>query len=101
MKIFVTSPLMPKLEDFYEYQKIFGQKRITNNGYYHCELEVTKPISGSSAYKFIYQWHLPLVTALQAMDIKGGYYHSYSLWQQPILWWNKIKPVFVDIDPTI
>ncbi len=102
-KIFVTSPLMPKLEDFYEYLKdIWDRKRITNNGYYHCELE--KALSQYLGVQYISLFTngtLPLVTALQAMDIKGEVITTpYSFVATThSLWWNKIKPVFVDIDP--
>ena len=102
-KIFVTSPLMPKLEDFYEYLKdIWDRKWITNNGYYHCELE--KALSQYLGVQYISLFTngtLPLITALQAMDIKGEVITTpYSFVATThSLWWNKIKPVFVDIDP--
>ena len=102
-KIFVTSPLMPQLEDFYEYLKdIWDRKWITNNGYYHCELE--KALSQYLGVQYISLFTngtLPLVTALQAMGIKGEVITTpYSFVATThSLWWNKIKPVFVDIDP--
>ena len=38
--ITVTSPLLPSLEEFMPYlQDIWDRKWLTNNGYYHKELE--------------------------------------------------------------
>ena len=38
--ITVTSPLLPSLDDFIPYlQDIWNRKWLTNNGYYHQELE--------------------------------------------------------------
>ena len=38
--ITVTSPLLPKLEDFEKcLEDIFSRKWLTNNGHYHQELE--------------------------------------------------------------
>lgn len=39
-QITVTSPLLPSLDDFLPYlEDIWKRKWITNNGYYHQELE--------------------------------------------------------------
>lgn len=39
-QITVTSPLLPPLEEFIPYlQKIWDSKWITNNGYWHQQLE--------------------------------------------------------------
>lgn len=38
--ITVTSPLLPSLDDLFPYlQDIWNRKWLTNNGYYHQELE--------------------------------------------------------------
>ncbi len=102
-KIFVTSPLLPKLEDFYEYLKdIWDKKWITNNGCYHRELE--KALSQYLGVQYISLFTngtLPLITALQAMGIKGEVIttpYSFVATAHSLLW-NNIKPVFVDIDP--
>ncbi len=102
-KIFVTSPLLPKLEDFYECLKdIWDRKWITNNGYYHRELE--KALSQYLGVQYISLFTngtLPLITALQALEISGEVIttpYSFVATTHSI-WWNKIKPVFVDIDP--
>lgn len=39
-QITVTSPLLPPLDEFVEYLRdVWNRKWITNNGYYHQELE--------------------------------------------------------------
>ena len=39
-RINVTSPLLPKMEDLQPYLRdIWNRKWLTNNGYYHQELE--------------------------------------------------------------
>lgn len=103
-QITVTSPLMPSLEDFNQYlQDIWQRKWITNNGYYHKELE--KALCEYLDVPFVSLFTngtLPLITALQALRITGEVITTpYSFVATThSLWWNGIKPVFVDIDPT-
>jgi dTDP-4-amino-4,6-dideoxygalactose transaminase len=103
-QITVTSPLMPSLEDFNQYlQDIWQRKWITNNGYYHKELE--KALCEYLDVPFVSLFTngtLPLITALQALRITGEVITTpYSFVATAhSLWWNGIKPVFVDIDPT-
>ena len=55
-KITVTSPLLPSLDEFIPYlQDIWDRKWLTNNGYYHQQLEEA---SEGSLFKFIYQWYV-------------------------------------------
>lgn len=101
--ITVTSPLMPPLEEFNVYlEDIWKRKWITNNGYYHQELE--KALCDYLGVPFISLFTngtLPLITALQALRITGEVITTpYSFVATThSLWWNGIKPVFVDIDP--
>ena len=101
--ITVTSPLMPDLEDFNVILKdIWAKKWITNNGSYHKELE--KALCDYLKVPFISLFTngtLPLITALQALRITGEVITTpYSFVATThALWWNGIKPVFVDIDP--
>lgn len=101
--ITVTSPLLPPLEDFYGSLKdIWERKWVTNNGYYHQELE--KKLSEYLKVPYLSLFTngtLPLITALQAMRITGEVITTpYSFVATThALWWNGIKPVFVDIDP--
>ena len=102
-QITVTSPLMPSLDDLNQYlQDIWQRKWITNNGYYHKELE--KALCEYLDVPFVSLFTngtLPLITALQALRITGEVITTpYSFVATThSLWWNGIKPVFVDIDP--
>ena len=101
-KIMVTTPLMPSLDEFMSYLKdIWDRKWITNNGYYHKELE--KALCKYLDVPFVSLFTngtLPLITALQALRITGEVITTpYSFVATThSLWWNGIKPVFVDID---
>ena len=102
-KITVTSPLLPPLEEFVPYlEDIWGRKWLTNNGYYHQELE--KALCEYLKVPFVSLFTngtLPLMVALQALRITGEVITTpYSFVATThSLWWNGIKPVFVDIDP--
>lgn len=101
--ITVTSPLLPSLEDFIPYlQDIWNRKWLTNNGYYHQELEKALCEYLKVPYISLFtNGTLPLMCALQALRITGEVITTpYSFVATThSLWWNGIKPVFVDIDP--
>lgn len=101
-KIYVTSPLLPPLEEFIPYlEKIWESKWITNNGHFHQELEqALADYLGVSFISLFTNGTLPLITALQAMRISGEVITSPFSFVATThsLWWNGIKPVFVDID---
>lgn len=102
-QITVTSPLLPNLHDFNEMLKeIWDSKWITNNGIFHKQLE--KELAAYLKVPYISLFTngtLPLITALQALRITGEVITTpYSFVATThSLWWNGIKPVFVDIDP--
>ena len=100
--ITVTSPLLPKLEDFYEILKDIWQKKwITNNGYYHTLLEEALAEYLKVPYVSLFtNGTLPLITSLQALRITGEVITTpYSFVATThALWWNGIKPVFVDVE---
>ena len=100
--ITVTSPLLPSLDDFIPMLKdIWDRKWLTNNGHYHKELE--KALAEYLGVKYISLFTngtLPLITALQAMRITGEVIttpYSFVATTHSI-WWNGLKPVFVDVD---
>lgn len=102
-EITVTSPLIPPLDEFTKcLQDIWEKKWITNNGQYHQELE--KALCKYLKVNYISVFTngtLPLITALQALRISGEVIttpYSFVATTHSI-WWNGIKPVFVDIDP--
>ena len=118
--ITVTSPLLPSLDDFMPYlQDIWNRKWLTNNGHYHQELEkalceyLKVPYYHQELEKALCEYlkvpyislftngTLPLICALQALRITGEVITTpYSFVATThSLWWNGIKPVFVDIDP--
>lgn len=101
--ITVTSPLLPSLDDFIPYlQDIWNRKWLTNNGNYHKELEKALCEYLKVPYISLFtNGTLPLITALQALRITGEVITTpYSFVATThALWWNGIKPVFVDIDP--
>ncbi len=102
--ITVTSPLLPDLKEFEKYlEDIWERKWITNNGHYHQELE--KALAEYLGVKYISLFTngtLPLLTALQALDLREGEVittpYSFVATSHSI-WWNGLKPVFVDVDP--
>ena len=102
-QITVTSPLLPDLEEFQGMLKeIWDSKWITNNGQFHRQLE--KELAAYLKVPYISLFTngtLPLITALQALRITGEVITTpYSFVATThSLWWNGIKPVFVDIDP--
>ncbi len=102
--ITVTSPLLPNLEEFNELLKeIWESKWITNNGSFHQKLELALAEYLKVPYVSLFtNGTLPLITAFQAMHITGEVITTpYSFVATThALWWNGIKPVFVDIDPT-
>ena len=103
-RILVTSPLLPNLDEFHELLKeIWASKWITNNGQFHKQLE--KALCEYLGVEFLSLFTngtLPLITALQALHITGEVITTpYSFVATThALWWNGIKPVFVDIDPS-
>ncbi len=102
-QITVTSPLLPDLNDFIPYlEDIWNRKWLTNNGYYHQQLEKALCEYLKVPYISLFtNGTLPLITALQALRITGEVITTpYSFVATThSLWWNGIKPVFVDIDP--
>lgn len=102
-QITVTSPLLPDLDEFNTLLKeIWDSKWITNNGRFHKQLE--KELASYLKVPYISLFTngtLPLITALQALRITGEVITTpYSFVATThSLWWNGIKPVFVDVDP--
>ena len=102
-KIYVTSPLLPDIKDFTPYlEEIWRNKWLTNQGPFHEKLE--KELSNYLGVKYLNLFSngtLALIVALEALRISGEVITSpYSFVATThSLWWNNIKPVFVDIEP--
>jgi dTDP-4-amino-4,6-dideoxygalactose transaminase len=101
-RINVTKPFLPPLDEYQEYLKnIWDNNWVTNNGPYHKQLE--KELANYLGVKYVSLFSngtLALVTALQALNIEGEVITSpYSFVATThSLWWNKITPVFIDVD---
>ena len=81
---------------------MWASKWITNNGSFHKRLEAALCEYLKVPYISLFtNGTLPLITALQALRITGEVITTpYSFVATThSLWWNGIKPVFVDIDP--
>lgn len=102
-KITVTQPCLPPLEEFIPYlEEIWESKWLTNNGPLHEQLE--RELVDYLGVKYLSLFSngtLALISALQALKIQGEVITTpYSFVATThSLWWNKITPVFVDIEP--
>ena len=102
-EIFVTQPSLPALEEFIPYlEKIWQSKWLTNNGPFHQQLE--EELAAFLGVKYVSLFAngtLALLTALQTLKITGEVITTpYSFVATTnSLWWNNLKPVFVDVDP--
>lgn len=102
-KVTVTQPFLPPLEEFLPYlEEIWTSHILTNGGPFHDVLE--QKLCEYLGVKYISLFSngtLALVTALQTLKITGEVITTpYSFVATThSLWWNNIKPVFVDIEP--
>ncbi|MCU0458705.1 MAG: DegT/DnrJ/EryC1/StrS family aminotransferase [Bacteroidales bacterium] len=101
--IYVTQPALPPLEEFADYlRQIWDSKILTNNGPFHQQFE--EELAEYLGVKYLSVFSngtLALVTALQALRITGEVITTPFSFVATThsLWWNNIKPVFVDIEP--
>lgn len=101
MPIYVTQPYLPPLEEFTPYlEQIWDSKVLTNDGPFHKQLEAELcEHLGVKHISLFANGTLALVTALQALGIKGEVIttpYSFVATSHALLW-NGIKPVFADI----
>ncbi|MCB9188196.1 MAG: DegT/DnrJ/EryC1/StrS family aminotransferase [Flavobacteriales bacterium] len=101
-KIYVTKPTLPSLDKFVEYlSQIWESEYITNAGPFHNKLE--EELADYLGVKYISLFSngtLALITALQALDIKGEVIttpYSFVATTNSLIW-NGITPVFADIN---
>ena len=103
--ILVTSPLLPDLQEFNSYlQQIWDSRWLTNNGSIHQQLEqALAEYLGVKYISLFTNGTLPLITALQALGLTKGEVittpYSFVATTHSI-WWNGLKPVFVDVEPS-
>jgi dTDP-4-amino-4,6-dideoxygalactose transaminase len=102
-KILVTQPFLPPLEEAQEFlQDIWDSKWLTNQGKYHQALERELAFFLGVPYVALFaNGTLALFTALQAMRVTGEVITTPFSFVATThaLWWNNIRPVFVDIEP--
>lgn len=102
--IYVTQPVLPELEEFIPYlEQIWNNKILTNCGPLHQQLE--KELCEYLGVDYISLFNngtIALVTALQALGLEQGEVittpYTFVATAHSIVW-NKLTPVFVDIDP--
>lgn len=101
--VYVTSPLLPPLDEFIPYlEKIWDNKFLTNGGEFHQQLEkALAEYLGVEHLCLFSNGTLALLTALQALRITGEVIttpYSFVATSHSLLW-NGLTPVFADIDP--
>ncbi|MFP2514671.1 DegT/DnrJ/EryC1/StrS family aminotransferase [Buttiauxella agrestis] len=101
--IYVTSPLLPPLEEFIPYlEQIWQNKQLTNAGPFHQQLELAlAEYLGVDHLCLFANGTLALLTAFQALRITGEVIttpYSFVATSHSLLW-NGLTPVFADIDP--
>lgn len=101
--IYVTQPYMPPLQEFIPFlEEIWANKKLTNNGPFHKQLEdALARYLGVPYVSLFSNGTLALITALRALRIQGQVIttpYSFVATAHSLLW-NGIEPVFVDIDP--
>ena len=101
--IYVTSPLLPSLEDFtFLLKEIWESKMLTNNGNFDqkCKEELAK-YQKDNNLRLLTNRMLDSRTDIKAMRITGEVITTPFSFVATThsLWWNGIKPVFVDIEP--
>jgi dTDP-4-amino-4,6-dideoxygalactose transaminase len=100
--IYVTRPSLPPLEEFVSYlEKIWGNHILTNNGPFHKELETELArYLGVEYISLFSNGTLALMIALRTLRLSGEIIttpFSFVATTHSI-WWNGIKPVFVDVE---
>jgi len=101
--IYVTKPAMPPLAEFIPYlEQIWDNSILTNNGPFHKQFEAElAEFLGVKYLSLFSNGTLALMCALQALRITGEVITTPFSFVATThsLWWNNIKPVFVDIEP--
>jgi dTDP-4-amino-4,6-dideoxygalactose transaminase len=102
-QIYVTKPDLPPLDEFISsLEDIWSSRLLTNGGPYHQKFEEELcHFLGVKHLSLFTNATIALVTALKALDIEGEVIttpYSFVATSHSLLW-NKLEPVFVDIDP--
>lgn len=101
-KILVTQPFLPELEEFIPYlERIWENRWLTNNGPFHQQLE--QELCNYLGVEYVCLFNnatIALITAVQSLNLSGDVIttpYSFVATTHSLVW-NKLNPVFVDID---
>lgn len=102
--VYVTQPTMPPLEEYTELlAEIWEKKWLTNDGAFHKELEAKiAAYLGVENLSLFCNGTIALMVALQMLRLNGGEVITTPFTfaaTTHVLYWNRIQPVFCDIDP--
>lgn len=101
--IYVTQPFLPPLSEVNGLlEQIWDRKWLTNYGPFHKEFEkALAEFLGVPYVALVSNGTLGLVVALQVLKITGEVITTPFSFVATThsLWWNNIRPVFVDIEP--
>ena len=101
--IYVTRPSLPPLQELIPHlERIWESRFLTNGGHYHEQLEAALcRYLGVEHVALFANGTLALMVALQALELTGEVIttpYSFVATAHSVLW-NRLDPVFVDIDP--
>jgi len=103
--VYVAQPTMPPIEKYQELvQTIWASKWLTNNGQFHQEFERRlAAYLGCEHVSAFCNGTIALLVALQMLRINEGEVITTPFTfpaTAHVLYWNRIRPVFCDIDAT-
>lgn len=101
--IYVTQPFLPELSELMPYlEQIWARRYLTNSGPCHQEFEIALARHlGVEHVSVFANGTLALLIALRALRIVGEVITTPFSFvaTSHVLTWNRIRPIFVDIDP--
>ncbi len=101
---YVTRPVMPPLEEYTELLRgVWDRRWLTNDGELHQRLErELEAHLGVKHASLFCNGTLSLLVALQALDLRMGEVITTPFTfpaTTNVLHWNRLRPVFCDVDP--
>jgi dTDP-4-amino-4,6-dideoxygalactose transaminase len=100
-KIFVTKPFLPPFDEVRPYlEKIWASRQLTNDGVFHAAFEEALcEYLGVKYISLVSNGTMALLLALKALNLSGEVITTPFSWISTAqsLYWNNLKPVFVDI----
>ena len=102
--VYITRPNMPLLNDYIRLlEEIWQNKYLTNQGKFHKRFEASlAQYLGQKHVSLFCNGTVALLVALQALRITSGEVITTPFTfpaTSHVLYWNRITPVFCDIDP--